>query len=194
MAAIYISNFRNFRAARQRGNRTFMRHPFLTFSFLLILTLPVWLTLGWYGQRAAIQLEAQRELQETHSLEWLSFSRHEAKTLLRWEHDHEFEWEGRMYDVKEKRISADSLWIWCYLDEKETSWLEVLANWKSDAPDSTTPPGTLLLTSFLNGYFCQSINLPFPGLNPISQPQPQPQPLHLLDAWGSGPPTPPPRC
>jgi hypothetical protein len=72
MAAIYISNFRNFRAARQRGNPIFMRHPFLTFSFLLILTLPVWLTLAWYGQRAAIQLEAQRELQEAHSLEWLS--------------------------------------------------------------------------------------------------------------------------
>lgn len=49
-----------------------------------------------------------------------TFSKNESETLLRWEHSKEFEYSGQMYDVVEKQIIGDSLYLVCWPDNKET--------------------------------------------------------------------------
>jgi len=39
---------------------------------------------------------------------------------LRWEHDREFEFEGKMYDIVERNNINDSVTYWCWCDNVET--------------------------------------------------------------------------
>lgn len=58
---------------------------------------------------------------ERGELVLLSFTRNEAGSLLRWEHDHEFSYQGEMYDVVEKTIRGDSVFYHCWWDKEETA-------------------------------------------------------------------------
>lgn len=57
---------------------------------------------------------------DKNELVLLRFSIKEATEKLDWEHSKEFEFEGEMYDVVEKRESKDSVIFWCWWDNKET--------------------------------------------------------------------------
>lgn len=50
----------------------------------------------------------------------LKFSKDEISTKLEWEHSKEFEFNQKMYDVVETRISEDSVYYLCWMDEEET--------------------------------------------------------------------------
>ena len=50
----------------------------------------------------------------------LKFSRFENLKELRWEHSKEFEYQGKMYDIKEVEMLGDSIFYWCYCDVEET--------------------------------------------------------------------------
>ena len=50
----------------------------------------------------------------------LIFTKEEAQTKLRWEHSHEFEYNGQMYDIVEMEISGDTIYYHCWWDYKET--------------------------------------------------------------------------
>ena len=63
---------------------------------------------------------------DQNQLQVLTFSLEEYKKNLDWENDHEFEWNHRMYDVKSKLISKDSVQIWCKIDWAETRINEYL--------------------------------------------------------------------
>ena len=51
----------------------------------------------------------------------LTFSKKEIPTLLKWENDKEFEYNGQMYDVVEVADIGDSLQYTCWWDKAETA-------------------------------------------------------------------------
>lgn len=81
-------------------------------------------TYAWlYFQKQHIKKEAKRQLTagvEKSELVLLQLSVRDAETKLRWEHSREFEYQGRMYDVVEKRFKNDSVYYWCWWDHAET--------------------------------------------------------------------------
>lgn len=50
----------------------------------------------------------------------LVFSKNDTAEKLRWEHQGEFELEGKMYDIVERKYSHDSISYWCWCDDDET--------------------------------------------------------------------------
>lgn len=57
---------------------------------------------------------------DQEQLQVLVFSLEEYTKSLDWENDHEFEWNHKMYDVKSKWVTKDSVKIWCKIDLAET--------------------------------------------------------------------------
>ena len=51
----------------------------------------------------------------------LSFSLDEASRLIVWKERNEFEYNGQMFDVYEKKLTQDSIFIICVADDKETT-------------------------------------------------------------------------
>lgn len=75
-------------------------------------------------QQKAIQEAVKRKLKEgilENELVRLSFSKKEIPSLLKWEHDKEFEYNGQMYDVVEVTDIGDSLQYLCWWDKAETA-------------------------------------------------------------------------
>jgi len=57
---------------------------------------------------------------DQEQLRVLAFSLDEYTKVLDWENEHEFEWNHKMYDVKSKWVTKDSVKIWCKIDWTET--------------------------------------------------------------------------
>ena len=57
----------------------------------------------------------------------LKFSKTDTKTLLLWEHDTEFEFQGQMFDVVEMLEKGDSVTYRCWPDKEETQLNRQLA-------------------------------------------------------------------
>ena len=57
----------------------------------------------------------------------LQFSKTDTKTLLQWEHDTEFEFQGQMFDVMEVSEKGDSVTYVCWPDKEETHLNQQLA-------------------------------------------------------------------
>lgn len=51
----------------------------------------------------------------------LAFHKDEAKHRLRFEDEQEFEHSGQMYDIVRQQHSGDSVYFWCWPDDKETA-------------------------------------------------------------------------
>jgi hypothetical protein len=78
----------------------------------------------FYLQQKAIQETVKRKLKEgifENELVKLTFSKKEIPSLLKWEHDKEFEYNGQMYDVVEVADIGDSLQYLCWWDKAETA-------------------------------------------------------------------------
>ena len=50
----------------------------------------------------------------------LAIDRKEAASVLHWEHQGEFEYQGQLYDVVDSFQRNDTLVYWCWWDKKET--------------------------------------------------------------------------
>ncbi|MCC6720869.1 MAG: hypothetical protein IT243_01600 [Bacteroidia bacterium] len=50
----------------------------------------------------------------------LKFTLPQTQSSLNWEHSKEFEYNGQMYDVVEKKFKGDTIYYWCWADNKET--------------------------------------------------------------------------
>lgn len=44
----------------------------------------------------------------------------DSQTILHWEHAHEFEYQGQMYDLVETAIKGDTVYYRCWLDSDES--------------------------------------------------------------------------
>jgi hypothetical protein len=60
----------------------------------------------------------------------LKFSEKESRSQLKWKHSKEFEYLAQMYDIVATEFKLDTIYYWCWLDNKETTLnkkLKVLA-------------------------------------------------------------------
>ena len=84
---------------------------------------PALVTYGWlhYKKHAVKQEIKWRILSRTDKEELikLTFTAAEKETL-RWEHDSEFEYQGRMYDIVESEEKKGFVTYWCFNDKAET--------------------------------------------------------------------------
>lgn len=86
----------------------------------------------------------------------LVFSLEEYTKVLDWENEHEFEWNHRMYDVKSKLISKDSVQIWCKIDWAETrinEYLQQLAGCLIGTHPTNGETQKLLAKIFASNYY-----------------------------------------
>jgi len=87
----------------------------------------------------------------------LKFTLKEALGALKWKHHREFEFKGKMYDLVEKGITGDTLWLRCYQDQKETllkkEKVKLIA--KALGSDPAQKDQNRQIKNFFNTLFCQ---------------------------------------
>lgn len=107
-----------------------MKNHFLCILLLICFGAPFYGT--YYSiiyQKIKVKKEIQEQLSECsekRDLVHLKFSRKEINSKLGWEHDDEFEYNGKMYDVVKSEIIGDSAHFWCLMDTKETKLNQIL--------------------------------------------------------------------
>ncbi len=84
-----------------------------------------------------IVLQKLEEKSEHKELVTLSFGPEDLNEL-RWEHEWEFEYQGQMYDVVERKIDNDTTILICFWDQEEThlknELRKLLVNHSNDQP------------------------------------------------------------
>jgi len=101
-----------------------VRRRFLYILLLFCLTAPVLVSYGWLQyQRNLVRKEVKRQMiagLDEEALVLLKFTETDSKTLLRWEHAHEFDYLGQMFDVVRTETKGDTIYYHCWLDQKES--------------------------------------------------------------------------
>ena len=91
---------------------------------LLVITFPlVFLYVSYRIETKSIRKEVKEMLfmeVDRNELIELSFYINDAKSLLSWKDEHEFEYLGRMYDIVETSILGDTIKYLCWPDDEET--------------------------------------------------------------------------
>lgn len=91
---------------------------------LCCLITPFWLGYGWLVlSKQALRKEIKREIlqgMDQEDLVQFVFTQETLYTSVRWEHEGEFEYQGRMYDVVSSHTEGSQLVFWCWPDDKET--------------------------------------------------------------------------
>lgn len=95
----------------------------LSIFFLLSLVAPflvsfVWLQYQRYELREQVKQEMLSGL-DKDELVLLKIARAQLHDL-EWEHSHEFEYKGELYDLAEQQQKGDTLFLWCWWDTEET--------------------------------------------------------------------------
>lgn len=92
--------------------------------FLLTLIAPIFINFYLYnGSLNTVQEKVAEKIDEgieKNELVFLSFTRQETETKLRWEHSKEFEYNGQMYDIVETIEQKDSVFYWAWWDKEES--------------------------------------------------------------------------
>ena len=136
-----------------------MTRTLIALGLLFALLSPPLLVGGWLRlERYGLRREVRERLlagAEPGELVLLAFSKEEARQVLRWERDDEFEYNGHMYDVVRAEWVGDSVRFWCWPDGPETRLnreLEALtARLFHDAPEPGQQTGRLV--SFFKSLF-----------------------------------------
>lgn len=101
-----------------------MRARIAAILLISVLTVPLFSTYMWLQHKKySIKKEVKKEIIsgiEKEKLELLTFTKKEAEENLNWKHDYEFEFQGEMYDIVEKKQVGDTIYYWCWWDHKET--------------------------------------------------------------------------
>lgn len=98
------------------------------FRIFSLLVLMVWvapaplLHVYLHNQITMVKQRVEKHLQNTDNeqLVTLTFTYQQARTLLRWEHAKEFEYQGEMYDIVSLQWHGNSVTFRCWHDTKET--------------------------------------------------------------------------
>lgn len=139
----------------------------LALGFLLVIALPFALApTGLFLRKAQLREKVKVKIARTHpdQLTVLTFSKARLNQMVRWEHDAEFKWNGRYYDVVDRIDLGDSIQFHCWLDHEESALERLLDQhlnrcFNMDLPlnDSRKALGQLLdIHYFLN----HGLNLP----------------------------------
>lgn len=127
----------------------------------------------------------------------LQFSHQDAQTALKWEHQREFQYLGKYYDIVRSESTPDSVRYRCWPDTRETmltdTWRNLWAKTQQNHPEQQR--SQVLLSLFFQSIYC--IQLPdFQDIANINTTQKPTLPPYLL-AWASfsaAPLSPPPEC
>lgn len=99
-----------------------MKKKVLAILLFSSLILPVVVTyLGTQHRISVVKKETKQLLAKTNfeKLINLTFSKLDAQQL-NWEHEDEFEYQNKMYDIIHQRVTGDSVYYTCWLDREET--------------------------------------------------------------------------
>ena len=91
--------------------------------FFICLTGPVTISFIWLQyQKQIVRSEVEQKLFEENAehLTLLRITKSEISTSLNWNNDHEFEFDGKMYDVVNAEEDGDKIIFHCWDDNKET--------------------------------------------------------------------------
>lgn len=74
-------------------------------------------------EKKQVQKNVKRKIMngiDKDELIYMTFSREELSTKLNWKHSKEFELNGEMYDIVERKETQDSAFYWVWWDKEET--------------------------------------------------------------------------
>lgn len=74
-------------------------------------------------EKKQVQKSVKHQIMEgidKEELIYMAFSKNDIKTKLNWKHSKEFELNGEMYDIVERRETSDSAFYWVWWDKEET--------------------------------------------------------------------------
>ncbi len=84
----------------------------------------MWGSLGYLQlEKKKVQKSVKRKIMNgipKEELIFMAFSSEDLSTKLNWKHSKEFELNGEMYDIVERRETADSAFYWVWWDKEET--------------------------------------------------------------------------
>lgn len=100
-----------------------MRKQIISILLVFSLVMPVIFQIGLlFYHKSEVKKEIRRSLEEVvhnDDLVLMEFSDIEIHSQLKWEHEHEFMYQGEMYDVVYREQQGDKHLLWCYHDRKE---------------------------------------------------------------------------
>ncbi len=137
-----------------------MGKTFYISGLLFLLLCPAWLAYFFFTwQKHEAREEAKRLLlagMDAAELVTIQLSKAEAESLLHWEEEHEFEYQGQMYDVVDITEAGDSIRYLCYWDRPESRLHQQLENLlKRPANDDPVhTKNTERLLQFFQSLFC----------------------------------------
>lgn len=127
-------------------------------SLIFLLIVPILGTVGWLKLRK-YQVRGQVKQMilsgvDKSQLTRFSFSESENEKLL-WEDDHEFEYQGQMYDVVEVEMEDGDYIYWCWHDTEEADISQqlTLLTEKAFGNDTQQQQESKRLHEFLNHLF-----------------------------------------
>jgi hypothetical protein len=146
-----------------------------------------------YQHRKAVKWQIIRGMQREH-LTLLKFSKEEHKRKLIWKDEHEFEYQGCMYDLVEHTISGDTIQIWCRQDHAETALNQKIEQAITQATGQIPPDRQTQeqLLHFLKSLYCSNWPSPESDLLPLPYPAGFPPLPMRYASLSHGPPPPPP--
>lgn len=127
---------------------------------LLVLLFPsglAYLFFAWQKHQVKETVKAQLLAgMDASELTELKLSKADARTLLEWEEEREFEYQGQMYDVVDTAIEGDSIRYRCYRDHAESRLKREMRRLvaKPLKDDPATAGNALRLITFFQSLFC----------------------------------------
>jgi hypothetical protein len=108
-----------------------MLHRLTGLLLLISLAAPCALTIvGLRHQKHLVKKAVKQQMiagLDEAELTTFTFSQADAQTVLEWENEHEFEYQGQMFDVVRAIPHADSVTYHCWRDAEETKLNQQLA-------------------------------------------------------------------
>lgn len=149
-------------------------------------------------QKKLIKKEVKTKLIADMDLRLLSVikvNKEDAKQQLKWEHQHEFEYKGQMYDVVKIEYEGDHIIYWCWHDQKESKLnkklVQLIAQAVNHNPQNKKQQQQLI--DFLKTFFKTQSNLDKNGLTDIA-PTWNIENIFPHHQLSKSPPVPPPKC
>jgi hypothetical protein len=141
-----------------------LKHKVSIISLIICLVAPLLATYIYLQfEKVAIRREIKHQIIagiDKNELVQLKFSLEESANQLEWEHSKEFEYRGQMYDVVESIIHSDSIYYWCWMDNKETALHkkldQLLGIALGNSPSKKDKEDKLL--EFYKNLYCQSMS------------------------------------
>ena len=191
---LYIFSWKNNIVLRKESVKTNLTALLLLLSLSApTLALYSWLQGKKFVHREEVSEWMEEDLPESE-LTLLVFSRSEARSFLRWEHEREFEYHGQMYDISRSEEVGDSLYFWVWPDHAETALNRALAQVATGGRDFPGLPGgqaASLQQFFKTIYF--HFSRPATSFESVSLSESLSGNIFLPTGITQSPPVPPPR-